>query len=149
MKIEPIKLPQDWPKYDYKLDAVYQSFGFWEKVNFNLSTRWKKLDIWVKKKLKDRENADFITLWKEYPELINDAQKLQNILKEQLWSFAPNFIPEDSYILLGQLLTGDLCEIDAIMDIEECFKISLPDEHTFWDKTISELLKYINDNKNS
>jgi len=144
MNIEPIKLPLDWPDIDCPRKRIQKKIpviGYIIGIFF--TSKWVTLDNMVIEKLESR-TITFEELWKEYPELLDTAKNVQNILKEHLWDFYPNFAPEDSYLLLGQLYTGDLCEVEAIMALEEYFKIKFPNEESFFDKSMLELIKYIN-----
>ena len=53
------------------------------------------------------------------------------------------FIPEDSYYLLGQLLTGDLCEVEMIMAMEEEFRVKFGDSFFDSDLSMLQLVEFI------
>ena len=144
MNIKPITLPLEWPDIDCPRKRIQKKIpviGY--VIGIFFASKWLTLDRMVSKELKSREIA-FDDLWSDYPKLSNIAKEVQEILKEQLWGFYPKFAPEDSYLLLGQLCTGDLCEVEAIMTLEEYFKIDFPDEENFFDKSMLELIEYIN-----
>ena len=58
------------------------------------------------------------------------AQKINNICIELIpWNGDTVFLPEDPFCLMIELYTGDLCEVEAIMEIEKKFSIKFPDEY--------------------
>ncbi|NCC61999.1 MAG: hypothetical protein EOM12_13910 [Verrucomicrobiae bacterium] len=127
MLTTPIRVPRGWP--DHLPEYIFpkkKSICYYLRRIF--SSIHNDLEIHVEKRLK-RRTCDLDDLWRDYPELINTAKELQRALKKQLWGFEPVYAPFDSYLLIGQVLTGDLCEVEALMEIEEIFgvKINLED----------------------
>ncbi len=139
----PIVVPKDWPeKYmtAHRQSLREKSFFSW-LFSFTMS-KYRALDNDVESKLKERK-VTIEKAWENYPEFIEVVKTLQRLLNEHLWDFYPIFIPEDSYYLLGQMLTDDLCEIEMIMAIEEEFCIEFNDKLFDQDKSMLEIVKVI------
>jgi hypothetical protein len=64
-------------------------------------------------------------LWKstEHAEV---AATIAAICQEVIGWKTANFIPEDPFEIMIELRTGDLCEVEALMKIDDTFKIKLP-----------------------
>ncbi len=69
------------------------------------------------------------------------ARKINNLCIEQIgWKENTIFLPDDPFCLMIELYTGDLCEVEAIMAIEEDFSIKFP--KTFFIEEIPGELKF-------
>jgi hypothetical protein len=140
----PIEVPDTWPNgYPNKRGEYLKKHPYWGwLIAYFLYDRFAALDSEVKGKLQSR-HFSIEEAWRDYPDLIDDAKRIQNLMKENLWGFSPVFIPSDSYWLLGQLLTGDLGELEMIMAIEEEYKIKIPDDYFKEDITMLNFINYI------
>lgn len=139
-----LTISREWTDSPHDYENFYKSLSIFGKLNFFLSSKHQKINIWVEAKLFERDNEMFKKAWSKYPDLAAVVKEVQRILEDQIWCFPPNFMPENSYILLGQLLTGGLCDIEGIMAIEEEFGIVLPEDEQFYYRTMLELIEYIN-----
>ena len=74
-------------------------------------------------------------------------KKVQAILNDYLWNFDPLFIPEDSYLLIGQVLTGDLCEVEALQRIEKDFRLKINPDDGVIEGTMLDMALYIENKK--
>ncbi len=107
------------------------------------------LDILAENEMKNRR-CDITDIWAEHPEYVTIAQALQKILGDSCWRFSPVFAPEDDYFIIGQVLTGDLCEIEAVRDVEEKYGVTLfvkRDFHPVLNSTMLDVVKYIHENR--
>ena len=146
----PITVPQDWSDQVANYDKYFEDLSFCKFLLLLISGRlqrrnpdpWVQLDKEVKEKLL-RRSFTIESAWRNYPQYLETVRKLQQLLNECLWRFDPVFIPEDSYYLLGQMLTGDLCEVDMIMSIEYEFDIDIDDSFFDNDLTMLELVEHI------
>lgn len=82
---------------------------------------------------------------------IEIAGKINNICVEQIgWNKGTVFIPSDPFCLMIELYTGDLCEVEAMMAIEEEFSIKFPidyfDEENPGDLKFKDVVEYITQN---
>jgi len=142
-QITPLALPAEWPDIDCPRKRVREKVPvIGALVCWLFASRWLTLDKMVQNALKAR-GVTIEEAWVDYPELLGIARDLQLILDEQLWGFKPIFVPEDPYSLLGQLYTGDLCEVEAIMTIEEHFGVELPKDGSLVDAKMVELAEFI------
>ena len=92
----------------------------------------KKTFDHIDKQLKQRPIFDDESLKKIWTDLehITIAQKINSICIEQIgWDEGTVFLPNDPFCLMIELYTGDLCEVEAIMAIEEDFFLKFPDEY--------------------
>lgn len=51
------------------------------------------------------------------------AKKITEILMQRCWGESLHFIPHDPYYIIGEFEIGDLSECEAMMDIEDHFKL--------------------------
>lgn len=139
----PLELPAEWPDIDCPRKRVREKIPLLGLlVCWLFDSRWLTLDRMVERHLKQRDTT-IEEAWRDHPELLDIARDVQLILEEELWYFKPVFIPEDPYSLLGQLYTGDLCEIAAIMAIEQHFGIELPTDGGLVDAKMIDLARFI------
>lgn len=81
------------------------------------------------------------------------AEEVLCVINDELMWPNPNFIPDDPLRIMIELDTGDLCEIEAIMGLEEAFKVELLKRGKFTidpetskevtDMTFSEFVEYV------
>ncbi len=148
--VTPLKVPPGWPD-DFpdprrEFRKAHPVLG-WLVTPF-IRSRFAILDEQVEAELRARE----LTLeeaWETYPEYSEIVTRLQSFLEDHLWFFPPVFVPEDSYTILGQWLTGDLCEMSMLMAIEEEFKLKISDDFILNDPTILDLVRFIVENRNT
>ena len=142
--INPLHIPIGWPEsFPDPQREARQKHPLWGwLIALFRRSRFRVLDEHVESALRARcDSLD--DAWQEYPEYTTIINTLQTLLAEQLWGFAPVFVPKDSYVLLGQILTGDLCEVEMIMAIEEAFQIEIPRDMFTDDPTMLSMVKLI------
>jgi len=147
-KVIPLVVPPDWPRAVLPGKRVRLKLPLVGPVTFRIpQSKYRMLDRMVEENLKGRD-LSIEEAWSEHPQLLGIVRELRQILDKELWGFEPAFIPEDSYPLLGQWLTGDLCEIEAMMAIEERFGVNIPKENpdpATW--TMLELVQFLQANR--
>lgn len=150
---KPLRWPEDWPGDDPECPCKkVASLSSYEKSNecfFCLRIiELEKMENIIHKRLEERK-FPFEKTWSEYPELLEIALEIRGILKEFCYGFYPNFIPEDSYLLIGQWITGDLVELELIDEIGGHYGIIFPPYFDFFDKSMMEFIEYIKENRAS
>ena len=129
MKTIPLEIPEGFPKdYPDRRSEFRQRHPVWGWLVawFHLN-KWRVLEREFAQKLSARSTS-LKDEWRDYPEFWETLQALQTLFNEHLWLEDIVFLPEDPYCIIGQLVTGDLCEVEAIMAIEEEFGIEIGED---------------------
>lgn len=91
---------------------------------------YEALDRYVTSELKKR-NFNIRQVWQGYGNYLSIVLDLQRILEKNCWGFPPVFTPDDDYAAIGQILTGDLCEVETLIEIEEKYGVKLIENRKF------------------
>ena len=108
---------------------------------------FRKVEEDICQKLEKRQKENIFALWIKYPQYHNIVSEVQAILYDEWKPLGIHnliFIPEDDYYIMGMLLTGDLCEIDIIDNVEEKYKIKV-DIEQISNMTMLEFVQFIYD----
>lgn len=145
-----LKIPSDWPDdFPDPRRAYCKTHPILGRlVAPFLRSRFAILDEQVEAELRCRD----LTLeeaWAASPEHLEVVTRLHAFFEEHLWFFSPGFLPEDSLMLLGRWITGDLCELSMLMAIEEEYNVKIPEDFIFGDPTMLDLVHFIVENRDS
>lgn len=121
----PIRVPKDWPDIDCPRSEIRRRLPVlgWP-IGFLYDSKWDILDDLIRVHLRGRKE-DIGEYWMQFPDYLPIVLEVQRILDEYCWGFPPVFSPEDEYLAVGQMLTGDLCEVEAVMAMEEKFRVRI------------------------
>ncbi len=127
-----IKIPSSWPKIDCprkEIRKILPIIGWCVSPLYD--NRYATLESYISERLLDRKE-DISDYWKDYPDYMPVVLRVQKILRENCWNLAhiyPEFTiifaPDDDYFAIGEIETGDLCEVEAIMGLEEAFDVQI------------------------
>lgn len=145
--IKPLEWPGDWPEIGCPINNPQGISSFFHNFFCHFfGCGYGKLEKLFNKELKSR-NFSFKEIWSQYPDLLEIALGVQRILGEQWYQFMPLFIPQDSYLILGQMITGDLSEVEILLVMEDHFKVTFPEDSKFYEKTMLQFMEYLRDNR--
>jgi len=84
------------------------------------------MHAWYLGQLIDRESDP--TVWDpiKYDPMV--VKQVSATISEEVWNSKLHFHPDDPYLVVGGLQTGDLCEIEALIALEQDFGLQLPRE---------------------
>ena len=127
--INKLHYPENWPDIEPK--QISRLFGV-PIVNlllkFNIGfTKYSYAYREILKQLNDR-GAVPLSVWGDDPRRLQIAKVLEKVAQEHIWGSDVYFFPEDSFDIVYNLTIGDLCEVEAIMELEEIFKQKFTDE---------------------
>ena len=96
------------------------------------------------------DKQEYDILWEDI-EKVEIANQINLICIEQIgWEKGTLFLPDDPFCLMIELYTGDLCEVEAIMAIEEVFSLEFPEsfyeEKNPGDMKFKDIVGYILNN---
>lgn len=122
---------------------------FWHFFDENASAAHESVKQ-IRSRVSPNEQ-EFDILW-ECKNKAEIARKINSICIEQIaWDEDVVFLPNDPFCLMIELYTGDLCEVEAIMAIEEEFSLKFPyetfEEESPGDLKFKDVVNYILENK--
>jgi len=86
-------------------------------------TEWQRYRDSLRGQLAER-GAISDSVWGR-AERLDAARKIERILEEYCWAEEFRFHPDDPYVVVGEWEIGDLSEVEALMEIEEVFDITI------------------------
>ena len=144
MNTVPLAIPEGFPKdYPDPRSEFRQRHPLWGWLVAQFHPdKWGVLEREFAQALSERSTS-LEDEWSDYPEFLPTLRRLQKIFNEHLWLEDVVFIPEDPYCIIGQLVTGDLCEVEAIMAIEEEFGIKIGDADLLPETTMLDFVRLV------
>lgn len=115
---------------------------------FSIENKYEYLDRHVKEQLIQR-GPWVDSIWDfDKSKLVKEVNEIYG---DRLWGMDCFFIPEDPCELLGQVLTGDLIELEILLDVEDRFgiKISKEEQNKIFDSTYGYFIDFISKQTNS
>lgn len=148
MKTKPLAIPDGFPKdYPGQRSEFRKKHPLWEWVVGGFHpNKYGALEREFAAEL-SRRSKSLEVEWKDYPQYHETLHGLQKIFNELLWFADVVFIPDDPYCIIGQLVTGDLCEVEAIMAIEEEFGIEIGGEDLVPEMTMLDFVRLVESRK--
>lgn len=147
--LKPIRLPPEWPDIDCPRKRIKEKLPFLGCfVGLFYADRYYELDRRVGEEF-ERRNCTIQELWSDYPEYMSVVLDMQKILKKTLWA-NPLFAPEDEYPMIGMFYTGNLCELEAVREMEETLGVKLWEGRDFLPVlkgTTLDVVKYIHEHR--
>ena len=144
MKTAPLAIPDgfpaDYPDPRSEFRQRHPVWG-WAVAQFH-PDKWGILEGEFAEELSKRSRS-LEDEWSDFPEFWETLYLLQKIFNKHLWLEDVIFIPEDPYAVIGQLVTGDLCEVEAIMAIEEEFGIKIEETDLTPETTMVEFVRLV------
>ena len=69
-----------------------------------------------------------VSVWGDNPTCLQMAKVLEKVAQEWIWGPDVYFIPEDPFDIVYNLTIGDLCEVEAMMELEDIFEQKFSDD---------------------
>ena len=86
----------------------------------------------IYKQLKERGSVP-VEVWGKDQHRVQIAQILEKSAQKHVWCEDVYFFPEDSFDIVYNLSIGDLCEVEALMELEEVFQLNIRKDEQFID----------------
>jgi hypothetical protein len=74
------------------------------------------------------------SIWGNDPERLTAVRILEKVAQEVIWVEKVSFIPNDPFDIVFNLTIGDLCEVAAMQDLGDKFKIKILDDKMLLEK---------------
>jgi len=106
--------------------------------------RCRKIEADIIRRLEARDAAEVEACWQGLDYDAEVRASIERIIRMRAWTDGCRFHPEDPWWLIGNVKTGDLCEQEIVMDIEELLGLDRDDGRleAIHQRTFLEVIRY-------